>query len=400
MANLRVGNVQIRMESYGNLGASEGICRINSKINFQVSLPLFRVLPQRLIVSLKGLPGFGSSEWFLPTGDGFSLRIRMKYDDPDFEIHDHGLSSYLAATRPQSKDSLLEFLKQFHDINSRWDNQYGPVTENAIILCAEIQEDTLSRTSQIPANLSEEILLIALSLRALAFAHNFTLFEWNFPWVPHVETFFLQPKMIRDKNPSLEVWRCDPATESESAFLGHDGGGQLSSMIEDIVRITQRLHFRRRPKDWPSLFCVLCLLKLILDEIRLFDTFNCARDALESVLSMLCQLYHVCTKGNHPLTHDWSVEEYTSLVENDTLAIAHFRLLNDTWVEGTSTSFLCTTILRLLTNIVKAGGSVMMMVMTMVMTVMMMMMTMILRRNFVFLFLDTMKSFDKGKIVP
>jgi hypothetical protein len=36
----------------------------------------------------------------------------------------------------------------------------------------------------------------------------------------------------------------------------------------------------------------------------------------------------------------------------------------------------------------------------MVMTVMMMMMTMILRRNFVFLFLDTMKSFDKGKIVP
>src|ERR1700733_11571587 len=116
-------------------------------------------------------------------------------------------------------------------------------------------------------------------------------------------------------------------------------------MIEGIVRITQRLHFRRRPKDWPSLFCVLCLLKLILDEIGYasFDTFNRACGALESVWSMLCQLYHVCTKGNHPLTHDWSVEEYTSLVENDTLAIAHFRLLNDMWVEGTSTSFLCAT---------------------------------------------------------
>jgi hypothetical protein len=392
MANLRVGNVQIRTESYGNLGASEGICRIDSKINFQVSLPLFRVLPQRLIVSLKGLPGFGSSEWFLPTREGFSLRIRMKYDDPNFEIHDHGLSSYLAATQPQSKDSLLEFLKQFHDINSRWDNHYGPITESVIILCAGIQEDTLSRTSRIPANLSEEILLIALSLRTLALIHNFDLFDGNFPRVSLVGPSFLQPKMIQDKNPSLEVWRCDLATESGSACLGHDGGKQLSSMIEDIVRITQRLHFRRRPKDWPSLFCVLCLLKLILDEMHCFsfDTFNCAHDALKSVWSMLCQLYHVCTKGNHPLTHDWSVEEYALLVGNDTLAIAHFRLLNDMWVEGTSTSFLYPTILRLLTNIVKAGGSVMMIM------VMMMAMMMISRRNFVVLFLDTMKRSDKA----
>ena len=214
-----------------------------------------------------------------------------------------------------------------------------------------------------PTNLSEEILLIALSLRTLAFAYNYSLVAINLPLGPRMETCFLQPEMVQDENPSLEIWTCSPATESASACLGHDGGRQFSSMIEDIVRITQRLHFRRRPKDWPSLFCVLCLLKLILDQINGFpflDTFGCAHGALESVWSMLCQLYHVCTKGNHPLTHDWSVEEYTSLVENDTLAIAHFRFLNDMWIEGTSTSFLCATkILRLLTNIVKAGMSVM-----------------------------------------
>jgi hypothetical protein len=92
----------------------------------------------------------------------------------------------------------------------------------------------------------------------------------------------------------------------------------------------------------PMSISLLCLLKLILSEISshpLVDTFNYAHDELASVWSMLCQLYLVCTKGNHPLTHDWSVEEYTSLVGNDTLAIAHFRLLNDMWVEGTSTSF-------------------------------------------------------------
>src|SRR3984885_7349446 len=210
MANLRVGNVQIRTESYGNLGASEGICRIDSKINFQVSLPLFRVLPQRLIVSLKGLPGFGSSEWFLPTRDGAGLRIRMKYDDPKFGIHDRGLSSYLAATQPQSKDSLIDFLKQFHDIHSRWDNHYEPATENLITLCAKIQEDTLSRTSRIPANLSEDNLLIALSLRTLALAYNYSLVELNLPLDPDVGTFSLQPTMIRDGNPSLKIWRCDP----------------------------------------------------------------------------------------------------------------------------------------------------------------------------------------------
>jgi hypothetical protein len=297
-------------------------------------------------IIIEGLPGFGSNEWFLPTKDGFDLRIRMKYDDPKFEIRDHDLSSYLAATQPQSKDSLLDFLKQFHNINSRWNNHYEYVTENIITLCAEIQEDMLSRTSRIPANLSEEILLIALSLRTLAFAHNFSLIVLNLPWYPRVGGYFLQPKTVRDKNPSLEIWRCGSATESASACSGHDGGEQLSSMIEDIVRITQRLHFRRRPKDWPSLFCVLCLLKLILGAIDYhpsIDTFRCAHDALESAWSMLCQLYHVCTRGNHPLTHDWSVEEYTSLVGNDTFAIARFRLLNDMWVEGTPTSFLCAT---------------------------------------------------------
>ena len=318
---------------------------------------------------IEGLAGFGSSEWFLPTRDGFGVRIRMKYDDPKLEIRDHGLSSCLAATQPQSKDSLLDFLKQFHDINSRWGNYYSrgnyyePATEDLITLCAQIQEDILSRTSRMPANLSEEILLIALSLRTLAFARTFGLISEHLPEDSCVATFFLQSEMVRDKYRSLEIWRCGPAAESTSACLGRDGGEQFSSMIEDIVRITQRLHFRRRPKDWPALFCVLCLLKLILTEISdcpILDTFGYAHDTLESVWSMLCQLYHVCTKGNHPLTHDWSVEEYTPLVENDTLAIAHFRLLNDMWVEGTSTSFLCATkILRLLTNIVKAGRSVM-----------------------------------------
>src|SRR5271155_209350 len=57
---------------------------------------------------IEGFAGFGSSEWFLPTRDGFGVRIRMKYDDPKFEIRDLGLSSYLAATQPQSKDSLLD----------------------------------------------------------------------------------------------------------------------------------------------------------------------------------------------------------------------------------------------------------------------------------------------------
>src|SRR5947208_702715 len=110
---------------------------------------------------------------------------------------------------------------------------------------------------------------------------------------------FLQPEVIQDEHPSVEIWTCSPATESASACLGHDGGRQFSSMIEDIVRITQRLHFQRRPKDWLSLFCVLCLLKSILGEISFHPSvhlFDCAHDALESVWSMLCQLYHVCTK--------------------------------------------------------------------------------------------------------
>ena len=299
-----------------------------------------------------GLPGFGSEEWYLPTRAGFGLRIRVKYNDPSIKIHDIDLSNARKCALPEFKNSIVEFLKQFHDLRARWGMHYETFTEDIIQRCAEIQEDIiLSRTLTTQGSLSEDDLVIAMALRALALAHNYPLVTCSLPFgfatrrVP--PDVFQEPETVQGPEPggsrSLEIWRCGSVPQMDTAQPEQDGGERLSSMIQDIVRLTQQLLLRRRPKDWPALFCILCLLKLIQTTLSFtvnwVNFFNEASRSLNQVWSILCQLYHVSTKGKHPLTYIWNIEEYASLVHGDTLSIEHFRSLNEMWVdEGKITS--------------------------------------------------------------
>lgn len=283
--------------------------------------------------------GLGTGEWFLLTENGEPLRIVMKYDDRGLGIRDLDLPSIREAAQPHSTDflRLRHFLRQFHNINLRLHNYYEPATENLITLCAKIQEDLLTKPQPVPGKTSEAALLIAMSLRALGCVLNLKfviddIYSWELP------DSFLQPKATKTERLSFEIWKCDHVPGRVPVKFGQCKGAELSSMLQDILRITQRTLFQRKPKDWPSLFCVLALMKETFDLLRMIDyePILDAIHALESVLPMLCGLYQVCTKGLHPLVDDWNYEEYASLVGNDELAIAHFRSLNDMWVEGTT----------------------------------------------------------------
>jgi hypothetical protein len=284
------------------------------------------------------MPGLGSNEWFLPTKNGEFLQIRVKCDDPAVEVRDLDLSSLWVAPESHSTDLLLlrGFLQQFHDMNSRLKYHYEPCTEHFITQCAKIQWDMLSKTSLPLSKLPESASFIAMTLRALAYAQKYSSVVYQIDF-SEPEHHFSQPKTIQGDNFSIEVWRCLLVPEPVSSQLGQINGEQLSSLIRDIVRITQRVLLKRHPTDWPYLLCVLGLLRVIASDLSAFtiwiDPFSETLFPFQSVLSMLCQMYQICTKGNHPLVDGGTWEGYASIAGNDQLAVAHFRSLKEIWME-------------------------------------------------------------------
>ena len=257
----------------------------------------------------------------------------MTYEDPRVEISDLDISAAPVG-------SLVAFLKQFHDINTRWGPWYEPVTVRIITQCAEVQKDIILKHRRSRKTLSEDSLLLALGFRTFALVHNIGEVCVNLPGYLDEASrrrMFLEPTEIRDEeNPSIIVSRRD--IDGRSSPIPEADGGKLVPMMQSIVRITQRLLLRQKPADWPALFCSICLLKLIQGQFfsRLEDHINTfpGEKEFEKVWRRLCQLYDVCTKGRHPLVDDWNGEEYESLVGHDCIAARHMKSLNDLWIDG------------------------------------------------------------------
>ena len=131
----------------------------------------------------------------------------------------------------------------------------------------------------------------------------------------HDEEVFAKPHRFETfADPSIKVYRCEKAF---SALKDGDDGSKLSSMVQQIVRITKALILRARPADFPVIFCSLCLLRLIVSELTTTIDYLDLSDAgieLKSVWETLCQMFDVSTKGRHPLVDSWNAEEYETLV--------------------------------------------------------------------------------------
>lgn len=311
--------------------------------DFPGKLPFGPYAEDRDLYINKDIMGLCSGEFSLPIESGGYLRIKMKHTDSTFEFRDVDLSLFQSVPQPHSANHtmLLEFLSQFHDINSRFGDHYEHSNENLISRFAQIQEDLLSNTLPMPKKLPVGALIIAKSLRALAHTLNFSISNFMLPSEEPIDRFF-QLEVIEDENFLLEVMRYDHVPETASSQLGQSRCGKLSHMIRDIIRTTQCALFQRHPRDWPALFCTLVLIRLFTLELRSYvdwmAPFAAAADNLIDIWTMLCQQYFVCTKGIHPLMGDWKRDEYASLVDDDPLSIDHFRSLNDIWInEGGTT---------------------------------------------------------------
>ena len=254
--------------------------------------------------------------------------------------------------------SPTDFLKQFKDVGSIWQGCYAGFTNEILRRCARFQEDLLRNHHALfsPAfspMTGDEDSLIARSLRCLMFTREIGIADFltqRHQW--KVENKFFAPFVgWGDFPPRIKV------IQTRSSGIGNSDKPQplslpphpddsLSSMLHDIVRTTQRIIFRRRRSDSVHIFYMLCILKLIVQDLspttRWMSHIAQAGRVLDGVVTRLCQLYHVVNKGKHPLTKYWAEEKCRPAVE-DLDSDVHSDGLNELWEDGTNSFFFFLT---------------------------------------------------------
>jgi len=275
----------------------------------------------------------GYGEWFLHNADKTSYRINISYDAFAAKsiFRDFRPIAGRVTALSQPAIPLLDFLEQFHDVDSRLQNTYGPFTVKIIIECAVFQSALLSRRSPLPVGSSNDSVLIALSLRCFVLTHEIFLVA-----------AILSSRSFEDNKVRLRVdkfYERHPSIEVSRSLNVPQGKESLLSILEEILQTTQRLMFRRKPEDWPLLLCTLFLIKLISENMYPFSSLwmrslEPTSYALKSVFGTLCRLYDICSKGFHPLSGNWKREEYAKLVNYDETLVDCFQWINDMWLKG------------------------------------------------------------------
>jgi len=278
---------------------------------------------------------------------------KIVYDGPAAHkyLNDCTLATDATSVPTHTAVPLLEFLEQFHAVNSRWTNYYDDDEEELIKHSALYQEGLLSRISPAPADLLGEDTLIALTLRCLMFTHEIAMINAICPgglFEDDKEIFF-ELEMCDDDDPLIDISSLSPKSRIARRRATGQDGGALASIIHNIVRITLQMLIRGNPQDWPCLFYVLCLLRFIQGELSpnhdWMSTFNQAGCAIDKLFDGFCDLYRLYPKGSDPLADNWNFEAFKFAVGNDELMVEHFQRMNNVWLDG-KLLFLSSSFLR------------------------------------------------------
>lgn len=284
------------------------------------------------------LPGIGSGEWMFPLGD-VDLKIKMQYTDTTFKIKDLDVFASGLESSSKPNGAIICFLRQFRDVNVQVANFYEPFTSEMIALTAQVQADILeSRIGQ--KKLSDGNVLIAEALRVLALSFNLSLVLASLPICGQdLSDRFWETEILNQQNPVIEASRWEPSKSGDS-WIEKQQPGRFASMIENVVRTTQRLLLRGLPTDWPIIFWTLCLLRIIQSDIGPYPDCVTSLDLgpFKVVFRHLCNLWMSCTMGD-PLSLSWNEREYARLVGAEHPSLDWFAEIRATWFDGKAVQF-------------------------------------------------------------
>ena len=236
---------------------------------------------------------------------------------------------------------LLDFLEQFHDIETRWPLTYKRPTLDLIAKCARFQATLIVDKPLSLSTMPKGSLLIALALRCVVLTHKLSMVNASLgrcSYSPDGLCYWPTQK-CHDLDLIVEVSESPEASDLSSDIPDQSYRQNISSMLEDLLHIIQDVMMHRKPQDWPALLFSMSLLCLTVLNWRCFECFTEALDpsyhALQEAFYRLCILFDITSKGFLPLQENWTKEAYSRLVHDEARLVEAFQWVHDAWLDGT-----------------------------------------------------------------
>ena len=294
----------------------------------------------------QGIRDLGNGRWIFRDGPEWTLEVHVSYQGTSLAerakstVRDLWLPADHAISPWEFRFSLQDFLQQFHSIPTRWGWEYEPVAEEIIDSSAQWQEKFFVASTLMPTHIYNEATIVAASLRCLVISNEIGQItsSWSIGQGPDEKQHYCRLTDVdRDQDwgirPLVDVWKL--ASDARLPDSVPQNREVLSQMLKRTFQMAQRLLYRGRPHDWPALFYVLCILLLVHGNMSAplwtEAVYEAARGTKEA-LQELCHTFHHITDNMQPLTTELDLKRYAALVDDNELAVDHYRRLHNMWL--------------------------------------------------------------------
>ena len=297
----------------------------------------------------QGVRDLGNGRWLFRDGPEWTLEVHVSYQGTSFTeratstVRDLWVPADHAISPWELRFSLQDFLQQFHSIPSRWGWEYEPLTEEIIDSSAQWQEKSFAASTLMPTHTYNEATIVAASLRCLVISNEISHItsNWSIRHCPDEKQHYVRLTEVeryprgQDSGirPLVDVWKL--ASDARLPDSVPQNREVLPQMLKRTFQMAQRLLYHGRPKDWPALFYVLCILLLVHGNFRApmwTEAIDEAARETKEALQELCHAFHHFTDNMQPLTSELDLKRYAALVDDDELAVDHYRRLHHMWL--------------------------------------------------------------------
>ena len=297
----------------------------------------------------QGIRDLGNGRWLFCDGPEWTLEVHVSYQGTSLTeretstVRDLWLPADHAISPWEFRFALQDFLQQFHSISTRWGREYEPLTEEIIDCSAQWQEKYFVASTSMPTHTCNEATIVAASLRCLVISNEISHITGNWPLGQSLDEkpdyFRLTDlkRYPRGQNlgirPLVDVWRL--ASDAHLPNSVPQNREVLPQMLKRTFQMAQRLLYRGRPNDWPALFYVLCVLLLVhgnLSAVMWTEAIDEAACQTGEALQELCHKFYHITDNIQPLTSELDLKRYAALVDDNELAVDHYRRLHHMWL--------------------------------------------------------------------
>lgn len=303
------------------------------------------------------LRDLGDGWWLFCDGPDWTFKAHVSYEGISFAdsavstVRDLWLPADHAISPWEFRFSLQDFLQQFYSLPYRWGWQYEPLTERILHSSAQWQESYFLKSTLMPTHTHNEATVVAASLRCLAISSDIDHVSgnWSSRYFQSEDEHYARLADVerstwgQDREgirPSVEVWRLGEDEELPDSIP--QNRERLPQILWRTIQMAKRLLYRGRPQDWPSLFYVLCILLLVnasIDAQLWTEATDRAARETKKALRELCNLFHLTTGNMQPLNSDFDIKRYAVLVDDNELAVRHYRRMHLMWMDNSE--FTC-----------------------------------------------------------